>query len=115
MITRVTETKTEADLVDKKEAPAKVLAMKVGMPMHTLLKRFGWTSNKRLDLSQMYFLHEQPVLSSESALGNEWRMGTLLEEPGDRFGGPIDGPGHKHHRKNVRTWRRGAVANDMYA
>lgn len=84
--------------------------MKVGMPIHTLLKRFRWTSNKCLDLSQLYFLHEQAVLSSESALENEWRMGTLLEESGERFGGPIDGPGHKHHRKNRRTWRRGAVA-----
>ena len=84
--------------------------MKVGMPLHTLLKRFRWTSNKCLDLSQMYFLHEQAVLSSESALEYEWRVGTLPEESGEMFGGYIDGPGHRHHRNNGRTWRRGAVA-----
>lgn len=30
------------------------------------------------------------VFSSESALENEWRLSTLLEGSGDRFGGPID-------------------------
>lgn len=58
----------------------------------------------------MYFLHEQAVLSSESALEYEWRMGTLPKESGERFGGPIDGLGHKHHRENGRNLRRGAVA-----
>lgn len=51
MIIRVTETKTRAELIDRKELPARALAVRLGKLIHTPLKRFGGLQANAWNLS----------------------------------------------------------------